>query len=144
MTNESDCQEDEIRLIRFEVFRDSDTIGVCEYIEALDEKEGSCKVHGQGDGDRAGQKAPAADPGGGTTTPCRGQGKSLVVDTASGGIYGGDLSERCGDTQHDQRYDYPAPDHDGWGSPRHGVHHGSGETVGHRGQDEDHEHDLPC
>lgn len=133
MAYEGDGQKDEIRLISFKILRDSDAISVCEYIEALDEKEGRCKVHGKCDADRAGEIAPATDPGCGTTTPCRGQGKSLVVDSSSGGIYGGDFSERCGDTHHDRRYEHPAPDHGNWGSPGHRVHHGGGKAVGHRG-----------
>ena len=131
-------------MISLKVRCDPVTTGVLKHIQALDKKERSCKVNSKGDRDRAGHIAPSTDPSYSTTTPGRRQGKGLIVDAARCRIYGGDLSERRADTQHNRRYDNPAPDHSRRTTSRHRVHHGGGKAEGHGGQDNDHKHDLPC
>lgn len=111
MADERDPQEDEICLIRLEVVCDSNAGRRLENVQTRREEIGCGEIDGKRDGDVSGDKGPSADPGGDTTTPLRRQGKGLVVDTASSGIYGRDLSQRSCDAHHDQGHQHPAPNH---------------------------------
>lgn len=79
MGQQGDGQENQEGLIGLEIIGDADPGRLFKDIEAADEEQRGTKVHGEGDGDIAGDVGPATDPGCDATAPERREDECLIV-----------------------------------------------------------------
>src|SRR4051812_12952727 len=92
MTENSDGDENKISLISLHIGGNTSTGGILKNIQTFDEEQRGRKVNSQRDSDITSDKRPTTHPSRGATTPGWREGKSLVIDTTSSGIYRGDFS----------------------------------------------------
>lgn len=83
---DGDSEEDDIGVPGLKVICQTNPIGILEDVQGCDQHLSRTEVDRQGNGDLAGEIAPATDPGGYATTPRGREGSGLVVNTAGRGI----------------------------------------------------------